>query len=69
LLLLLLLLLHREPQRSPGPLPLHLVPLLARSLQQDSYVPDKGDVVFYTNPAEEAAAAAAAAGKGKAKAA
>jgi hypothetical protein len=40
------------------------VPLLARSLTQDAYVPDKGDVVFYTNPAEEAAAAAGGAGAG-----
>lgn len=54
---------YRVPEKSPGPLPLHLVPIVARSLQQDQYVADKGDVVFYSNAQEEAAAAAAAGGK------
>jgi hypothetical protein len=32
---------------------------LARSFEKDQYVPDKGDVVFYSSQEEEAAAAAA----------
>jgi len=48
---------YRVPEKSPGPLPLHLVSILARSFEKDQYVPDKGDVVFYSSQTEEAAAA------------
>ena len=39
--------LSREPEPSPGPLPVHLLGPLARSFSQDHYVADTGDVVFY----------------------
>jgi len=38
---------RREPEPSPGPLPVHLLGPLARSFSQDHYVPDSGDVVYY----------------------
>ena len=38
---------YREPQKSSGPIPLHLLDPLVRSFNQDHYVEDKGDVVFY----------------------
>ena len=38
---------YREPQKSPGPIPVHLLQPLARSFKQDHYVEDKGDIVFY----------------------
>eukprot|EP00775_Hariotina_reticulata_P001283 gene1283-1626_t len=50
---------YRPPKRSPGPLPLHLVPILAKSFKQDRFVGDHGDVVFYTNPEDEQKAAKA----------
>nr|CAB3462794.1 unnamed protein product [Digitaria exilis] len=37
---------YREPQRS-GPLPLHLLGVLLRSLRVDHFVSDHGDVVYY----------------------
>ncbi|XP_042409221.1 omega-3 fatty acid desaturase, endoplasmic reticulum-like isoform X2 [Zingiber officinale] len=37
---------YREPKKS-GPLPLHLFRVLARSLNNDRFVPDTGDVVYY----------------------
>ncbi|KAJ4827778.1 fatty acid desaturase (DSD1) [Turnera subulata] len=41
---------YREPQRS-GPFPVHLFRVLIRSLREDHYVSDTGDVVFYqTDP-------------------
>ncbi|KAF5744497.1 Fatty acid desaturase 8 isoform 2 [Tripterygium wilfordii] len=41
---------YREPKKS-GPFPFHLVDNLVRSLDQDHYVSDSGDVVFYqTDP-------------------
>jgi len=39
---------YREPQRS-GPIPLHLIPIMAKSFAEDHFVPDEGDVVFYQN--------------------
>ncbi|WIA44358.1 hypothetical protein OEZ86_007140 [Tetradesmus obliquus] len=45
---------YREPAPSPGPLPLHMFTMLKRSFSTDKYVPDAGDVVFYSNPAEAA---------------
>lgn len=50
---------YREPAPSPGPLPLHLLAPLARSFANDRWVPDEGDVVFYTSEAEAAASKAA----------
>ena len=38
---------YREPQKSPGPIPVHLLKPLARSFKQDHYVDDTGDIVFY----------------------
>jgi omega-3 fatty acid desaturase (delta-15 desaturase) len=40
---------YRPPKRSPGPLPLHLFPILANSFKQDRFVDDHGDVVFYSS--------------------
>ncbi|KAG6475717.1 hypothetical protein ZIOFF_064946 [Zingiber officinale] len=41
---------YREPEKS-GPLPLHLLGVLLRSLRMDHFVSDEGDVVFYqTDP-------------------
>ncbi|KAF9591360.1 hypothetical protein IFM89_003983 [Coptis chinensis] len=41
---------YREPKRS-GPLPIHLLEVLTKSLRQDHYVSDTGEVVFYqTDP-------------------
>lgn len=37
----------REPEKSPGPLPVHLVDPLIRSFNNDQYVADTGDIVFY----------------------
>lgn len=38
---------YREPVKSPGPLPTHLVEPLIRSFQNDHYVADTGDIVYY----------------------
>lgn len=38
---------HREPVKSKGPLPFHLIPALKRSLEEDKYVADTGNIVFY----------------------
>ena len=38
---------YREPAKSPGPIPVHLLEPLVRSFKQDHYVEDKGDIVFY----------------------
>lgn len=37
---------YREPRKS-GPIPLHLVPALLKSLGRDHYVSDNGDIVYY----------------------
>jgi omega-3 fatty acid desaturase (delta-15 desaturase) len=57
---------RREPQPSPGPLPLHLWEPLKRSFEQDHYVDDTGDIVFYKSdpsltPGSSSSSAAAAA--------
>jgi hypothetical protein len=44
---------HREPVKSEGPLPLHLIPALKRSLEEDKFVADTGDIVFYQKPTAE----------------
>jgi hypothetical protein len=41
------LLLRREPVKSEGPLPLHLIEPLKRSLTNDKFVADEGNIVFY----------------------
>lgn len=38
---------YREPERSPGPIPTHLIKPLIHSFENDHYVDDTGDVVFY----------------------
>lgn len=43
---------YREPQKSPGPIPIHLLDPLVRSFKQDHYVEDKGDIVFYKQDPE-----------------
>lgn len=41
---------YREPKKS-GPLPVHLLGSLIRSMKTDHYVSDTGDVVYYqTDP-------------------
>lgn len=45
---------YREPTKSPGPLPTHLIEPLVRSFNDDKYVQDEGNVVFYTNEREAA---------------
>lgn len=37
---------YREPKKS-GPLPLHLLGVLIKSMKKDHYVNDTGDVVYY----------------------
>ncbi|KAF8009707.1 hypothetical protein BT93_J0637 [Corymbia citriodora subsp. variegata] len=37
---------YREPKKS-GPLPLHLLRVLTKSMKQDHYVSDSGDIVYY----------------------
>jgi len=37
---------YREPDKS-GPLPLHLLEILAKSIKEDHYVSDEGEVVYY----------------------
>ena len=38
---------YREPEPSPGPIPTHLWEPLKRSFDQDHFVADEGDIVFY----------------------
>ncbi|KAI8523556.1 hypothetical protein RHMOL_Rhmol13G0083500 [Rhododendron molle] len=38
---------YREPRKSPGPIPFHLFSYLVRSIQEDHYVSDTGDVLYY----------------------
>lgn len=38
---------YREPMKSPGPFPTHLVEPLVRSFNDDHFVSDTGDIVFY----------------------
>eukprot|EP00270_Netrium_digitus_P017785 TRINITY_DN6629_c0_g1_i6.p1 TRINITY_DN6629_c0_g1~~TRINITY_DN6629_c0_g1_i6.p1 ORF type:complete len:439 (+),score=22.90 TRINITY_DN6629_c0_g1_i6:81-1397(+) len=38
---------YREPEKSNGPFPFHLIEPLIKSFSQDHYVPDTGSVVFY----------------------
>ena len=41
---------YRNPKKS-GPLPVHLLGDIARSLREDHYVSDNGDIVYYqTDP-------------------
>lgn len=41
---------YREPKKS-GPLPLHLLRVLSKSMKEDHYVSDSGDIVYYqTDP-------------------
>ncbi|XP_030540372.1 omega-3 fatty acid desaturase, chloroplastic-like [Rhodamnia argentea] len=41
---------YREPKKS-GPLPLHLLKVLTKSMKEDHYVSDSGDIVYYrTDP-------------------
>lgn len=37
---------YREPKKS-GPIPLHLIDNLVKSINQDHYVSDEGEVVYY----------------------
>jgi omega-3 fatty acid desaturase (delta-15 desaturase) len=38
---------YREPEPSPGLIPTHLWEPLKRSFDQDHFVADEGDIVFY----------------------
>lgn len=42
---------YKEPQKS-SPIPFHLIRDLIRSLEEDHYVSDTGNVVFYQTDAE-----------------
>lgn len=42
---------YREPKKSPGPLPAHLWEPLVRSFNNDHYVADTGDIVYYQRDA------------------
>lgn len=37
---------YREPDKS-GPLPLHLLGILSKSMKEDHFVSDEGDIVYY----------------------
>jgi hypothetical protein len=47
-----LLFLRREPVKSEGPLPVHLIEPLKRSLTEDKFVADEGNIVFYQKASE-----------------
>jgi omega-3 fatty acid desaturase (delta-15 desaturase) len=38
---------YREPERSKGPIPVHLIKPLVESFANDHVVPDEGDIVYY----------------------
>lgn len=38
---------YREPEKSKGPIPVHLVKPLVESFQNDHVVPDEGEIVYY----------------------
>ena len=42
---------YKEPQKS-GPIPIHLISDLIRSLEEDHYVSDTGNVVYYQTDVE-----------------
>lgn len=43
---------YRKVEPSPGPLPVHLLEPLLRSMSKDHYVDDSGDIVFYKTSEE-----------------
>jgi omega-3 fatty acid desaturase (delta-15 desaturase) len=42
---------YREPEPSPGPLPTHLFGMLKHSFDNDHYVDDTGNIVYYQKDA------------------
>lgn len=42
---------YREPEPSPGPIPTHLFGMLKQSFDNDHYVADTGDIVYYQKDA------------------
>jgi len=42
---------YREPKPSPGPFPTHLWGMLKHSFDNDHYVDDTGDIVYYKKDA------------------
>jgi omega-3 fatty acid desaturase (delta-15 desaturase) len=46
---------YREPVKS-GPFPLHLWKVLLKSLSEDHYVSDEGEILFYQRDAKGSAA-------------
>lgn len=42
---------YRQPRKS-GPIPFHLIGNLVRSINQDHYVSDTGDIVYYQTDAK-----------------
>lgn len=42
---------YREPEKSPGPFPSHLWAPLKHSFENDHYVADTGDIVYYQKDA------------------
>ena len=51
---------YREPAKSPGPIPFHLVAPLIRSFRNDHFVDDEGDIVTYRQDPEIAGLSGAA---------
>ncbi len=43
---------YREPQKSSGWFPSHLVQPLIRSFKQDHFVADEGNIVYYEQDAK-----------------
>ena len=42
---------YREPEKSKGPIPFHLLRPLIRSFSEDHYVADTGSIVYYQKDA------------------
>lgn len=38
---------YREPEKSKGPIPFHLVAPLVRSFKKDNFVANEGSIVYY----------------------
>ena len=46
---------YRVPEKSKGPIPFHLWGHLSRSFQEDHFVADTGDIVYYEKDPDFAA--------------
>ena len=43
---------YREPEKSKGPIPFHLLEPVARSFRDVHFVPDDGSIVYYKSDPE-----------------